>query len=103
MKKVIIKNLDGVAIAEAIMSDPVAWINDSIANNCWGEVGTYTVDTVDWTFEYDTQVAIANRQANYPTYADFLNAYCASDSVTQLANLKAAKLAVDAEYPLPEE
>jgi hypothetical protein len=103
MKRVTVKNLEDVTIAIAELEDPVSWINEGIANNWWGEVGTYTVDTVDITTEYETQVAIANRQANYPTYFDFLNAFCSSNSTAELDALKAAKLAVDAEYPLPEE
>lgn len=37
MKKVIVRNLDGVQTHGAEMEDPSAWIADCVANNYWGK------------------------------------------------------------------
>lgn len=37
MKKVIIKNLDGIQTHGAQMEDPTQWIADGIAGNWWGK------------------------------------------------------------------
>jgi hypothetical protein len=53
MKKVIIKNLDGVQTHGAEMEDPTQWIADSVASNAWGLPEEYTVEIVDITAQVE--------------------------------------------------
>jgi hypothetical protein len=116
MKKIIIKNLDGVQTHGAEMEDPTQWIADCVAANVWGlperpeldEMGNptgntlpaeYTVETVDVTAEYALKDIIAKRIAEYPSPEDYLNALF--DGSPSIDDLKAKRLAIKAKYPKP--
>ena len=60
----------------------------------------YTIEQTDITTQYDTQVALNNRAANYPSYAAFLAAW-ASDDAEQIQDIKDLVEEVNTEYPLP--
>lgn len=56
MKKVIVKNKDGVMIAgSSEYTDPTAWIEDCVANNYWGQPGDYTVEIEDITDQVEQE------------------------------------------------
>ena len=116
MKKVIIKDKDGVQKAGAEMLDPshLEWIADGIAGNWWGlpereeldEMGKptgvilpaeYTIEVSDITQEHALRECIQKRMAEYPSASDFLNAYF--DGGLDL--LREKRLSVKAKYPKP--
>ncbi|MFN5251830.1 MAG: hypothetical protein ACK5DE_12355 [Bacteroidota bacterium] len=56
MKKVIVKNKDGIIIAgSSEYSDPTAWIEDCVANNYWGQSGDYTIEIEDITDQVEQE------------------------------------------------
>lgn len=114
MKKVIIKDKDGVQIAGAEMLDPSDWIAECVANNSWGlpereeldEMGKptgvilpaeYTIELVDISQEHALRECIQKRMAEYPSASDFLNAFF--DGGLDL--LREKRLEVKAKYPKP--
>jgi hypothetical protein len=114
MKKVIIKDKDGVQKAGAEMLDPSQWIAECVASNSWGlpereeldEMGKqtgvilpaeYTIEIIDVSQEHALREVIQKRIAEYPSAADFLNAYF--DGGLDL--LREKRLAVKAKYPKP--
>lgn len=118
MKKVMIKNLQGVQTNGAEMEDPTSWIAECVASNAWGlperpeldaegnPTGVtlpaeYTVEITDITAEHTLQECIKNRISEYPTFGDFMNAFFDGDQVANLEALKQARLAVKAKYPKP--
>jgi hypothetical protein len=60
----------------------------------------YTVEITDITSEYALAEVIKNRVSEYPTPADFMNAYF-DGGETALAALQVQRLAVKAKYPKP--
>jgi len=117
MKKVIIKDLSLNQIAMAEMEDPTAWVAECVASNVWGlperpeldVEGTptgvmlpaeYTIEITDISAEYALAEVIKNRVSEYPTPADFMNAYFDGGQAA-LAELQTKRLAVKAKYPKP--
>jgi hypothetical protein len=102
MKKVIIKNLDGVQTHGAEMEDPTAWVAECVASNAWGLPEEYTVEITDISAEYALAEVIKNRVSEYPSAEEFLNAFFDGGEVA-LAELQAKRLLVKAKYPKPSE
>lgn len=117
MKKVIIKNLNGVQTHGAEMEDPTAWIADCVASNVWGlperpeldaegnPTGVmlpaeYTVEITDITAEHELKECIQKRKAEYPSPEEFMNAYFDGGEAA-LQALNAVRLAVKQKYPKP--
>jgi hypothetical protein len=147
MKKVVIKNLNGVQIAGAEMLDPTDWIAQCVSVNCWGlperwnpefidmqttplvsrydsadvietleDVKTidgqlistktvklraqYTIDITDITYEYELDLCIQQRIAEYPQIGEFLNAFFDGGQAA-LEELHVKRLATKAKYPKP--
>ena len=117
MKKVIVKNLQGVQTHGAEMEDPAAWIADCEASCAWGipahpeldadgkETGViipanYTVEIVDVTAEHELAQVIAARKAEYPSAEDFLNAFFDGGDEA-LEALRQKRLEIKAKYPKP--
>lgn len=99
MKKVIVKNLNGIETHGAVMEDPIDWIAQCEASKAWGEPGEYTVEVIDVTYEHELAECIAKRVAEYPTIGDYLNAVF--DGSPSLEDLEALRLAIKAKYPKP--
>lgn len=136
MKRITIKNLDGIQIAGAEMLDPSQWLADGIAGNWWGKPerrvlhkdepmseaydeadvleekteehemrsvrmvklkAEYTIEIEDISKEHELREVIAKRIAEYPSAADFLNAFFDGG----LEELREKRLAVKAKYPKP--
>ena len=117
MKKVIIKNLDGVQTHGAEMEDPTAWIAECVASNVWGlaerpELGAegnptgvmlpaeYTVEIIDISAEYALQECIQKRKSEYTSPEEFMNAYFDGGEAA-LQAMGASRLAVKQKYPKP--
>ena len=49
MKKILIKNLEGIQTHGAEMEYPSAWIAECVANNVWGMPEEYTIEIEDIT------------------------------------------------------
>ena len=115
MKKVIIKNLEGVQTHGAELEDPAAWIEQCVETCAWGlparpeldaegkETGIvlpaeYTVEIVDVTAEHELAECIAKRKAEYPSAEEFMNAYFDGGDEA-LAALQAKRLEIKAKYP----
>jgi hypothetical protein len=100
MKKVIVKNLEGIQTHGAEMEDPTAWIEQCVASNAWGQPEEYTVEIVDITVEHALAECIESRKSEYPTPEEFMNAFFdGGDSAVEA--LKAKRLAIKAKYPKP--
>jgi hypothetical protein len=137
MKKVIIKDKDGIQKAGAEMLDPSQWIAECVVNNSWGKPerwvlhkdepmaevydesdvleerliqeesmpprkevklkSEYSIDIIDVSQEHALREVMAKRIAEYPSPAEFLNAYF--DGGLDL--LREKRLQVKAKYPKP--
>jgi hypothetical protein len=137
MKKVIIKDKDGVQKAGAEMLDPSQWIDECVASNSWGKPerwvlhkdepmaevydeadvleervvqeesvsprkevrlkAEYSIEIIDVSQEHALREVMAKRIAEYPSPAEFLNAYF--DGGLDL--LREKRLQVKAKYPKP--
>ena len=117
MKKVIIKNLEGVQTHGAQMEDPTAWIEQCVETCAWGlparpeldsegkETGVilpaeYSIEIVDVTAEHELAKVIAARKAEYPSPEEFMNAYF-DGGPSALGVLMQQRLEVKAKYPKP--
>jgi hypothetical protein len=60
----------------------------------------YTIEIHDVTFDYELDLCIKSRVAEYPNLGDFLNAFF-DGGEPALAELQAKRLAVKAKYPKP--
>lgn len=117
MKKVIVKDQNGKVKAGADLEDPTEWIADCVAKNVWGlperpELdidgnptgdilpAEYTVEIEDITAQYELEQCIAKRVAEYPSAADFLNAFFDGGQAA-LDALQAKRLEIKAKYPKP--
>ena len=100
MKKVLVKNLDGVQTHGAEMDDPTQWIADCVESGVWGDPAEYTVEIVDITAEHELDLCIKSRIAEYPDLGEFLNAFF-DGGEPALAELQAKRLAVKQKYPKP--
>lgn len=117
MKKVIIKKLNGESKAIAEMTDPSEWLKEGVNNNWWGlpdrpeldadgnPTGVilpaeYTIEIEDITAQYALAECISKRVSEYPTAADFLNAFF-DGGQPALDALQAKRLAIKAKYPKP--
>jgi hypothetical protein len=117
MQKVIIKDLSLNQIAMAEMEDPSAWITECTAANVWGlserpeldvegnPTGVmlpaeYTVEIIDISAEYALAEVIKNRVAEYPSPAEFMNAFF-DGGESAIAELQTKRLAIKAKYPKP--
>lgn len=97
MKRITIKNLDGIQIAGAEMLDPTEWIFNCEAIQAWGAPDSYTVEIEDISHEHELREVITKRVAEYPSAADFLNAFFDGG----LEELREKRLAIKAKYPKP--
>lgn len=97
MKKITIKNLLGAQIAGAEMENPDAWISECKQCQAWGDPESYTIEIEDISQEHALREVIAKRIAEYPSAADFLNAFFDGG----LEELREKRLAVKAKYPKP--
>jgi hypothetical protein len=119
MKKVEIKNKDGVVTNRVILENPTMWIADCVASNVWGlperpeldaegnPTGNtlpadYTVEITDISAEYALMECISKRKAEYPSAEEFLNAFFDGGEAA-LAELQAKRLLVKAKYPKPSQ
>ena len=100
MKKVIIKNLDGVEVNWIQSNDPDLIIAECIAANVWGLPDEYTVEITDISAEYALQECIQKRKAEYPSPEEFMNAYFDGGEAA-LQAMSASRLAVKQKYPKP--
>ena len=100
MKKVIIKNLEGIQTHGAEMEDPIAWIAECVASNAWGQPEEYTVEIVDITAEHALAECIESRKSEYPTPEEFMNAYF-DGGPSALGVLMGKRLEIKAKYPKP--
>lgn len=101
MKRVIVKNLDGVQTHGADMEDPTAWIADCQASNAWGVDYTVEVIDLDQNAPWLLEQCHAKRAAEYPQMADYLDGIVKSDQA-QIDKYIADCKAVKAKYPKPE-
>jgi len=103
MKRVIVKNLNGVQTHGADMEDPTAWIVECELVGVWGVEGSYTVEVIDldqdpaWLLEQ----CHAKRSAEYPPMSDYLDGIVKADQA-QIDKYIADCKAVKAKYPKPE-
>ena len=101
MKRVIVKNLDGVQTHGADMEDPTQWIAECQSTGAWGL--DYTVEVIDldqdpsWLLEQ----CHSKRSAEYPPMADYLDGIVKRD-LAQIDKYIADCKAVKAKYPQPE-
>ena len=100
MKKVLVKNLDGIQTHGAEMEDPSEWIAECEAFEAFGPIGEYTIEIIDITAEHALAEVIKNRVAEYPTPAEFMNAFF-DGGESAIAELQAKRLAIKAKYPKP--
>lgn len=102
MKRVIIKNLEGIQTHGAEMEDPTQWIADCVAKNSWGLPEEYTIEIIDLDQDYDYQLeqCYAKRRAEYPPMQDYLDGVVKGDLKQQQAYIDAC-IAVKAKYPKP--
>lgn len=115
MKKVII-NISG-QIREFMAEDPTDHIAMCVGQNVWGlpereeldqdgnPTGVmlpaeYTVEITDITAEHELSEVISKRVSEYPTPAEFMNAFF-DGGETALADLQAKRLAIKQKYPKP--
>ena len=61
----------------------------------------YTIEITDITYEHDLAECIKNRVSEYPTPADFMNAFFDGDQATNLEALHQLRLAIKQKYPKP--
>jgi hypothetical protein len=66
----------------------------------FGEVGEYTVEEIDISAEYALAEVIKNRVAEYPSPAEFMNAFF-DGGESAIAELQTKRLAIKAKYPKP--
>jgi hypothetical protein len=102
MKRVIVKNLDGIQTHGADMQDPTAWIAKCQESGAWGV--DYSVEVIDldqdpaWLLEQ----CHLKRAAEYPPAADYLDGIVKGDAgKAQVDKYIADCLAVKAKYPKP--
>jgi hypothetical protein len=100
MKKVIIKNLMGEETNTIVMEDPSEVLANLVDTNYFGLPGEYTVEIIDITSEYALAEVIKNRVAEYPSPAEFMNAFF-DGGESAIAELQAKRLAIKAKYPKP--
>ena len=103
MKRVIIKNLEGIQTHGADMEDPTQWIADCQAQQAWGAEGSYSIDLIDLdqSAEWLLEQCHAKRAAEYPPMADYLDGIVKRD-LAQIDKYIADCKAVKAKYPKPE-
>lgn len=100
MKRVIVKNLEGVQTHGGELEDPTAWVAACEATGVWGEPGQYTVEIVDVTEEHQLSETIKKRKSEYPSAEDFLNAFFDGGDEA-LEALRQKRLEIKAKYPKP--
>jgi hypothetical protein len=117
MKKVIVKNNQGIETHGVEMIDPTEWVQHCIDNDFWGKKeivevdengnltgvivpAEYTVEIIDFTHEHAMQECIQNRIKEYPTPLDFMNSFFDGGEVA-LQQLQELRLAIKAKYPKP--
>jgi hypothetical protein len=98
MKRVNIKNADGIITNYAEMEDPTQQIQEWTDSNHWGDGTIFEV--IDVTFDHELDLCVKSRVAEYPDLGDFLNAFF-DGGEPALAELQAKRLAVKAKYPKP--
>jgi len=102
MKRVIVRNLDGIQTHGADMEDPTAWIVECELVGVWGVEGSYTVEVIDldqdaaWLLEQ----CYESRRREYPPMADYLDGIVKGDQA-QIDKYTADCKAVKAKYPKP--
>jgi hypothetical protein len=53
MKRVIIRNLDGMQTHGAELESPEAWIESCVAQSSWGRPEEYTIEVIDITAQIE--------------------------------------------------
>ena len=101
MKRVIVKNLDGVQTHGADMEDPIAWIAECQEMGAWGVDYTVEVIDLDQNAPWLLEQCHAKRAAEYPPMADYLDGIVKGDQA-QIDKYIADCKAVKAKYPKPE-
>jgi hypothetical protein len=102
MKRVIVKNLDGIQTNGADLEDPIQWIAECEAMGAWGVEGSYTVEVIDldqdpaWLLEQ----CHSKRAAEYPPMSDYLDGIVKGDQA-QIDKYIADCKAVKVKYPKP--
>jgi hypothetical protein len=102
MKKVIVKNLEGIETHGAEMEDPASWIEEGVAQNWWGLPGDYELEVIDLDHDAEWILAqcYAKRVSEYPPASDWLDGLVKKDQA-QMDKYIADCLAVKAKYPKP--
>jgi hypothetical protein len=100
MKKVIVKNLDGIQTHGAEMEDPTAWIAECEASLSFGLPDEYSIEIIDTSYDFELQDCIKNRKSEYPTMEEFMNAYFDGGEMA-VHDLQQKRLAIKAKYPKP--
>jgi hypothetical protein len=98
MKRVNIKNADGVVTNFLDIEDPTQIIQEWTDSNHWGDGTTFEI--TDITAEHALAEVIKNRVAEYPTPAEFMNAFF-DGGESAIAELQTKRLAIKAKYPKP--
>jgi hypothetical protein len=102
MKRVIVKNLDGIQTNGADLEDPTQWIAECEAMGAWGVEGSYTVEVID--LDQDSAWLLSQchlkRADEYPPMADYLDGIVKGDQA-QIDKYIADCLAIKAKYPKP--
>lgn len=104
MKRVKIKNTDGVETFRATLEDPTQWLEDCIKNKVFGP-DEYTVEIIDLSLdpEYLLDQCYKNRIAEYPSLGDQLDAFFhyRQGNASAFEDLDNQIKAVKLKYPKP--
>lgn len=117
MKKVIVKNLEGIEIGFVQIEDAQPWIDAGVGQNVWGlperpemdaegnPTGVmlpaeYTVEVVDISHEHALEQCIAARKAAYPTPEEFMNAFF-DGGEQAIEIMRQVRLTIKAAHPKP--
>ena len=103
MKRVIVRNSEGIQTHGADMEDPTQWIEECQLSKAWGEEGSYTIEVInlDQDAAYLLAQCHAKRASEYPPMADYLDGIVKQD-LLQIDKYIADCKAVKAKYPKPE-
>jgi hypothetical protein len=118
MKRISIKNKDGIETHWLEIEDETALIQEWIQSNAFGlperpelnmdgnPTGVtlpadYSFDVTDISAEHALKECVAKRKVEYPSPEEFMNAYFDGGEAA-LAELQVKRLAVKAKYPKPQ-
>jgi hypothetical protein len=97
MKKYSIRNKASGLITNVWFSD---FADETYYESNFGSPEEYDVEEIDITAEHALAEVIKNRVAEYPTPAEFMNAFF-DGGESAIAELQAKRLAIKAKYPKP--